>query len=88
MNVTIAMDSGYVQKCMTEFRYKWVKNGWQTAKGNEVANKKLIKKALNLEREMEQNGRVRYKWIPREQNKKADAAANEELNDMNNDSNN
>ncbi|KAL8896757.1 MAG: hypothetical protein Q9207_007551 [Kuettlingeria erythrocarpa] len=82
MRVTITTDSKYAHGCMTEWRYKWVDNGWLNAKGQDVANRNLIERALDLEAEIEQNGDVQYAWVPREKNKEADAEVNKELNAM------
>lgn len=79
MQVTIKTDSKYALGCMTDWRYKWVENGWLNSKGQEVANRDLIERALDLEAEIEQNGDVRYRWVRREENQEADAAANKEL---------
>lgn len=82
MRVTITTDSKYAHGCMTEWRYKWVDNGWLNSKGQDVANRDLIEQALDLEAEIEQNGNVQYAWVPREKNQEADAAVNKELNAM------
>lgn len=82
MRVTITTDSKYAYGCMTEWRYKWVQNGWINSAGRDVANQDLIQKALDLEEEVEQNGSVQYNWVPREENREADRAVNEELDDM------
>ncbi|KAL8751232.1 MAG: hypothetical protein Q9184_006131 [Pyrenodesmia sp. 2 TL-2023] len=68
MRVTITTDSKYA-----------LENGWLNSRGQDVANRELIERALDLEAEIEQNGYVQYKWVPREENQEADAAANEEL---------
>ncbi|KAL8673754.1 MAG: hypothetical protein Q9168_001815 [Polycauliona sp. 1 TL-2023] len=81
MQVTITTDSKYVHGCMTDWRFKWVNNGWINSAGNEVANRELLERALELEAEVEENGKVRYGWVPREQNTEADEAAGQELDD-------
>lgn len=82
MQVTIKTDSEYSYKCLTQWSNKWVENGWLTSKGKEVKNRHLIERALDLQADIEQNGSVRYTWVPREQNKEADAAVNKELDSM------
>ncbi|CAL8585142.1 hypothetical protein XPA_010722 [Xanthoria parietina] len=82
MQVTIKTDSEYSHKCLTQWSNKWVENGWLTSKGKEVKNRHLIERALDLQADIEQNGSVRYTWVPREQNKEADAAVNKELDSM------
>ncbi|KAI4139955.1 MAG: hypothetical protein L6R39_006029 [Caloplaca ligustica] len=79
MQVTITTDSKYALGCMTNWRYKWIENGWLNSKGQDVANRDLIEVALDVEAQMEQNGDVQYNWVPRGKNQEADAAANEEL---------
>ncbi|KAI4124141.1 MAG: hypothetical protein LQ338_004962 [Usnochroma carphineum] len=81
--VTIMTDSKYAHGCMTEWRYKWVENGWLNCNGNDVANRDLVERALDLEAEVEQHGNVQYTWVPREENQQADAAVSKELNNMN-----
>lgn len=85
MRVTITTDSKYAHGCMTEWRYKWIENGWLNSNGKEVANRDLIERALDLEAEVEENGDVHYAWVPREENHQADTAVNEDLDDMNDD---
>ncbi|KAL8637813.1 MAG: hypothetical protein Q9228_004964, partial [Teloschistes exilis] len=82
MRVTITTDSKYAHGCMTKWRYKWVINGWVNSAGRDVANQELIQRALELEEEIEQDGNVRYEWVPRGENKLADRWANEELDEM------
>ncbi|KAL8770781.1 MAG: hypothetical protein Q9209_003648 [Squamulea sp. 1 TL-2023] len=81
MDVEIDTDSKYAHRCMTEWRYKWEKNGFVNAAGREVANRDLIEKALDLEAEVEENGKVRYGWVPREENSMADEVANQALDE-------
>lgn len=79
MKVTITTDSKYAYGCMTEWRFKWQSNGWINAAGRDVANRDLLERAMELEAEVEEHGDVRYRWVPREENTKADEAANWEL---------
>ena len=85
MRVTIVTDSKYAHGCMTEWSNKWQSNGWLNCAGNEVANRELIERALELEAEIEQNGYVKYRWVPREENEEADSAANNALDEMSED---
>ncbi|KAL9581058.1 MAG: hypothetical protein Q9212_004130 [Teloschistes hypoglaucus] len=82
MRVTITTDSKYAHGCMTEWRYKWVSNGWVNSMGRDVANQELIQRALELEEEIEKDGNVRYVWVPRAKNALADARVNERLDEM------
>lgn len=82
MKVTISTDSKYAHGCMTNWSYKWRNNGWINAAGNEVANRDLVEEAIELEDEIDRNGSVTFRWIPRDENQIADKAVNDELNDM------
>ena len=59
--------------------------GFINAAGNKVVNRDLIEEAYDLE-EMLANvrgrGRVKYVWIPRKDNKDADGAVNDVLDQM------
>ena len=44
----IYSDSTYSINCLTKWYKNWMKNGWKTAKGEDVLNKNLIKKILKL----------------------------------------
>lgn len=67
---------------MTDWSYKWRNNGWINSAGNEVANRDLVEEAIGLENEIDRNGSVRFRWIPRDENQIADRAVNDELNEM------
>jgi ribonuclease HI len=79
LDVTIYSDSKYAVECMNNWIYKWTKNGWINAAGNEVANRDLIENASELDDRLKEEGDVEYVWIPREQNHLADMYCNEEL---------
>ncbi|MCJ1460260.1 hypothetical protein MMC28_010639 [Mycoblastus sanguinarius] len=82
MEVTIFTDSKYAHGCMTDWIYKWTRNGWINSAGHEVANRDLIEKASHLDDQVKEEGNVYYVWIPREQNQEADEAVNEVLDEM------
>ena len=82
MDVTIHTDSRYAHGCMTEWYSKWQNNGFINSLGNEVANRDLIERALELESDILDHGKVHWEWIPRSDNTAADEAANEEMDDM------
>ena len=69
---------------MTDWIYKWTRNGWINAAGNQVANKDLIEKASELDYKVKELGTVDYVWIPRDENQDADGAVNDLLNEMEN----
>lgn len=82
MLVTIHTDSRYAHGCMTEWYRKWQSNGFINALGNEVANRDLIERALELESDILDHGNVTWEWIPRSDNTAADEAVNEEMDEM------
>ena len=81
MKVTIYTDSKYAYGCMTDWSFKWRGNGWINSAGNEVANRDLIEKAVDLENAIDENGHVSYAWISRSENQDADDAVNERLDE-------
>lgn len=82
MDVTIHTDSKYAKGCMTEWYSKWQSNGFINALGNEVANRDLIERALELESDILDHGKVTWEWVPRSENTEADEAANDEMDEM------
>ncbi len=82
MNVTIHTDSKYAHGCMTDWYRKWQSNGFINALGNEVSNRDLIEKALELENDILDHGNVIWEWIPRYDNTMADEAVNDEMDEM------
>jgi ribonuclease HI len=83
MRLIIYSDSKYAVSCMTEWQFKWRRNGWTNSLGNSVVNRDLIEKACALEDELEQscNAKIKYVWIPREQNALADESCKDALDD-------
>ena len=81
LRVKIFSDSRYAIGCMTDWIYKWCRNGWQNAAGNEVANRDLIEKASDLDDRVKELGSVEYNWIPRAENWEADEACDEAMDD-------
>ncbi|KFY77025.1 hypothetical protein V499_03490 [Pseudogymnoascus sp. VKM F-103] len=79
LDVKIFSDSDYAVRCMNEFVFKWLENGWTTAAGRPVKNQDLIKDAVRYHDELKRLGKVRIRWIPREQNQDADQLCNEVL---------
>ncbi len=65
---TVFSDSTYVVKGISLWIYTWIKRGWP----NRIKNKDLW---LELLAQKERVGTVTFKWIPREQNTKADYLA-------------
>lgn len=60
LRVEIFSDSKYAVGCMTEWIYKWSRNGWRNAAGNQVANQDLIRKASDLDDRLRVKGVVEY----------------------------
>ena len=77
LDVKIYSDSKYAIGCMTNWIYKWTRNGWINAAGNEVANRDLIQEASDLDDRLKEEGDVEYIWISREENQLADRLCNE-----------
>ncbi|KAI1363505.1 ribonuclease H-like domain-containing protein [Xylaria arbuscula] len=84
LDVRIHSDSRYAMGCMTEWIYKWARNGWVNAAGCQVANRDLIERASNRDDDVKDVGSVQYIWIPREQNQEADEACNDKLEELQN----
>jgi ribonuclease HI len=80
LKVTVYSDSQYAVSCMTEWIPKWIDNGWVNSAGRAVVNQDLLKKAWNLDARLRQEGKLMYRWIPREKNEVADELCNEEMN--------
>jgi len=77
LDVKIHSDSKYAIGCMTDWIYKWSRNGWINAAGNEVANRDLIQEASDLDDRLREEGSVEYIWIPRAENEDADRYCND-----------
>ena len=82
LNVTIYTDSKNAHDFMTVHYQKWEQNGWRNAKGNEVANRDVIERALYGERKVWEWGTVRYLVVSRAENAEAERVVNEELDRM------
>jgi len=82
LDVKIYSDSRYAIGCMTDWIYKWTRNGWINAAGNEVANRDLIQEASDLDDRLKEEGDVEYIWIPREDNQDADRLCNEAMDEQ------
>jgi ribonuclease HI len=74
--------SKYTIGCMTEWRDRWIRNGWKNSSGYEVANRDLIDHASELEATVRGLGAIQYIWIPRSENQEADSACNDAMDDM------
>jgi ribonuclease HI len=59
--ITIATDSTYVMRGVTEWLPGWKKRGWKTKDGGEVANRDLWEK---LDRSVSASGRIKWRYIP------------------------
>lgn len=79
LDVKIYSDSRYAIGCMTNWIYKWARNGWINAAGNKVVNRDLIQEASDLNNRLKEEGDVEYIWIPREENQLADRLCNEHM---------
>jgi ribonuclease HI len=77
----VKSDSVYAIGCVTRWHQKWKRNGWRNARGVPVANRDLIKQALDLIQQLEVNGEVKFEKVGRDQNQEADKLANEGCNE-------
>lgn len=82
LDVKIYSDSKYAIGCMNDWIYRWSNNGWMNSAGNEVANRELIEEASDLDDRLKEEGKVRYIWVPRSENRDADRCCNEEMDEM------
>lgn len=72
--VVLKADSEYVVKGMTEWIFKWMKNGWKNAKGKPVANKELFDEIHEMVLILKDVNVVVLFWlVPRQGNREADA---------------
>jgi len=60
-DITIATDSTYVMKGVTEWLRNWKRRGWKTAGGGEVANRDLW---MRIDEAVSACPRVRWRYIP------------------------
>ena len=79
LRVEVRTDSRYAVGCMDEWCHRWRDNGWINSRGNEVANRDLVERALDLQDDIQDFGSVDYFWVPRDQNADPDRHCNEEL---------
>ncbi|KAJ6110434.1 hypothetical protein N7486_002669 [Penicillium sp. IBT 16267x] len=82
LDVRILTDSKYAIGCMTDWIYKWTRNGWINSAGNEVANRDLLEEASDLDDRLKEEGDVDYIWIPREENEYADGLCNRDMDEQ------
>lgn len=78
--VVIKTDSGYLAKAMTEWVFKWKKNGYRAAKGSPVTNRALFEWLDNSVRSLNDMGvQVLFWHVTRDRNREADRLANDFL---------
>lgn len=60
IDITIVSDSRYVVDCFNKhWRERWLRNGWKTANGGEVANKDLWEQLF----EAVKNREITFEWV-------------------------
>jgi ribonuclease HI len=59
--ITVATDSTYVMRGVSEWLAGWKKRGWKTKDGGDVANRDLWEK---LDRAVSSSGTVRWRYVP------------------------
>lgn len=82
IDLTIHSDSKYAVGCMTTGIHKWSRNGWINSARKPVANQDLLIEMVPLHNRVMELGTLTYKWVPREQNREADAACSKVLDDQ------
>lgn len=82
MDIIIITSSKYAVGCMTQWCWKWMRNGFRNQRGREISNRDLIEKALVLEGEVLGAGTVEWRWVPRAQNGEAEDVVNGVLDEM------
>jgi ribonuclease HI len=60
LEVRIYTDSNYVKNGITQWIYKWKKNGWKTSSGGDVKNKELW---IRIDTLRDQMNDVDWKWV-------------------------
>lgn len=82
LRVTIYSDSRYAVDSMTDWIYKWSRNGWTNSRGFGVANRDLFKHASFLDDYVKELGSVEYIWVPRSDNVDADLECQRALDEQ------
>ena len=67
---------------MTAWRSGLESNGWRTSTGSPVLNRDLFEEAYKLDRQLSIHGTVRYRWISRNINQRADAHCNTVMDEI------
>lgn len=63
-NVMIITDSTYSIDCLTKWKDSWIRNGWKTAKGENVQNQDLIRGTLARIQERKKAGaKTDFEWV-------------------------
>jgi ribonuclease HI len=62
--INVCSDSLYSIKCITEWYKNWEKNGYKTAKNENVKNAELIKKIINIKNSIRENDiTIKFKHV-------------------------
>lgn len=63
--INIFTDSKYAMSCVTEWCFKWERNGWKSSRGKAPTNMELIKEVINKLRSLESSGKtISFTYIP------------------------
>ncbi|KAF3167136.1 hypothetical protein TWF225_012058 [Orbilia oligospora] len=82
LDVKIHSNSEYAIDCMTNRIHQCNRNGWMDDAGDEVENRDLMEKVLDLEDLLRDKGDVSYFLISREENQEATEFCNRALDDQ------
>ncbi|KAI5863869.1 ribonuclease H-like domain-containing protein [Durotheca rogersii] len=79
LDATVYSDSQYALTTVTQLAEKWASKNWTNAKGFEVGNRDLIQEIYELLGEVKKIGKIKFLFIPKEQNQVAFSVCAEEM---------
>lgn len=78
-DVTIFTDSAYLVNGITKWADSWVRNGWKNSSGEEVANRQLWERLIEVVNKKKTTGSIKWELIPGHEgiagNERADSIA-------------
>ncbi|KAF8461722.1 ribonuclease H-like domain-containing protein [Kalaharituber pfeilii] len=83
VRVVLITDSEYVVRCMTEWVWKWIDNGWMSSKRQQVVNAYYLQLLHKRIEELAEEGVIVEFWhVDRRWTVEADRMANEALDEL------